>query len=111
LGVRHRPIRGGSGPCGRGGPGSRPGPASDRRVGRASPLHPGHSERNQMKGSLVLAAITAAALSLGVGVASPSTNAANAATVSHYTASYSCDCFGTFTIVGVHVTNQHFSGS
>jgi len=64
-----------------------------------------------MKGSLVLAAITAAALSLGVGVASPSTNAANAATVSDYTASYSCDCLGTFTIVGVHVTNQHFSGS
>ena len=64
-----------------------------------------------MKRSLGLAAITAAALSLGVGVASPSTNAANAATVSHYTASYSCDCLGTFTIVGVHVTNQHFSGT
>jgi hypothetical protein len=64
-----------------------------------------------MKKLLVLAAMSIAALSLSVGVASSTAATGSATTVTHYTASYSCDCFGTFTIVGVHITNKQFPGT
>jgi hypothetical protein len=64
-----------------------------------------------MKKLLVLVATAVAALSISVSVASPAVSAAGAATVTHYTASYYCDCFGTFTIAGVHVTNKQFPGN
>jgi len=60
-----------------------------------------------MKRYLAIAVLAFAAFGLNVGAA----NAAPAATVTHYTASYSCSCFGLFTIVGVHVTNTRFPGT
>ena len=58
---------------------------------------------------LVLAAFAG---SLALGAASPALAAAgSAATVTHYTASYTCECFGTFTIEGVHLTNTRFPGA
>lgn len=64
-----------------------------------------------MKRYLLMAAMTATLLSVGAAGASAHGKPAGAATVSHYTASYFCDCFGTFTISGVHVTNQRFPGA
>lgn len=59
---------------------------------------------------LVVLATVAAALS--VSVAGPVLAASgSAATVTHYTASYTCGCFGTFTIDGVHLTNTKFPGT
>jgi hypothetical protein len=64
---------------------------------------------SQARRLLALAVITG---TLSITAASPAFAAAgSAATVTHYTASYTCPCFGTFTIDGVHVTNQHFLGS
>ena len=60
-----------------------------------------------MKRSLTVAALSIAALGLNVG----SANAGSRATVTHYTAAYSCGCFGDFTIAGVHVTNTQFPGT
>ncbi len=60
-----------------------------------------------MKQPLLLAAIVAA-----VTFANPlaASAGAPAATVTHYTASYSCPCFGQFTLSGVHLTNKNFPG-
>jgi hypothetical protein len=60
-----------------------------------------------VKRLIVFTAALIAALSVGAGVAS---SAGQATTVTHYTASYSCDCFGTFQIAGVHITNIQFPG-
>lgn len=57
----------------------------------------------------VLALIAAGAPLLGFNVASAS--ASPSATVSHYTASYSCSCFGQFNLSGVHLTNKQFPGA
>jgi hypothetical protein len=62
-----------------------------------------------MKKYLVVATLAVAALGVNVGVASASTS--TKATVTHYTASYSCPCFGDFTIAGVHLTNTQFPGT
>ena len=43
--------------------------------------------------------------------AAPASAAGNGATVSHYTASYPCPCFGHIDVSGVHLTNQRFPGS
>lgn len=60
-----------------------------------------------MKQPLLVTAVIAAAT-----FAQPLTASADApaATVTHYTASYSCPCFGQFTITGVHLTNKNFPG-
>jgi hypothetical protein len=58
-----------------------------------------------------LLALALIAGTLSITAASPAFAAtASAATVTHYTASYTCSCFGTFTIDGVHVTNKRFPG-
>jgi hypothetical protein len=49
----------------------------------------------------------ATALTMSVGVA----NAGSRATVTHYTAHYSCGCFGTFDVRGIHLTNTRFPGT
>jgi len=60
-----------------------------------------------MKRLLVITAFTASALAANLGVASAG---GTGATVTHYTATYSCGCFGTFNLAGVHLTNKNFSG-
>jgi hypothetical protein len=59
-----------------------------------------------MRKILVIATVTATALVSNIGVAS----AGARATVTHYTASYPCPCFGAFDLSGVHVTNTQFPG-
>ncbi|HET6916352.1 MAG TPA: hypothetical protein VFH56_09725 [Acidimicrobiales bacterium] len=56
----------------------------------------------------LLAIIAAGVPVLGLNVASA--GASPAATVNHYTASYTCDCFGHFNLSGVHLTNHRFAG-
>ena len=56
----------------------------------------------------LLATIAVGAPLLGLNVASA--GASPAATVSHYTASYTCECFGHFNLSGVHLTNTRFAG-
>jgi hypothetical protein len=61
-----------------------------------------------MNKPLLMAALAAAAsIASPIAVATADTPAA---TVSHYTASYPCPCFGQFDLAGVHVTNARFSG-
>ena len=61
-----------------------------------------------------LRALFIGALMLGsLGVIGAGTAAASSpetATVSHYTASYTCPCFGQFNLTGVHLTNAEFPG-
>lgn len=61
-----------------------------------------------MKRLLVITAVTASALAANLGVASAG---GNGATTTHYTASYSCGCFGTFNLSGIHLTNKQFPGT
>ncbi len=61
-----------------------------------------------MKRLLAIAALVVIALGINFGAASASTHAA---TVTHYTAAYTCPCFGDFTIVGLHLTNSRFPGT
>jgi hypothetical protein len=56
-------------------------------------------------------AILLAAAGAAAALASGSLAGTSTATVTHYTASYYCGCFGQFTIVGVHVTNTRFPGT
>ena len=65
-----------------------------------------------MKRRLVLVLATAAAvLGVTLGASSPAAAAKHIRpTVSHYTASYTCDCYGLITMKGVHETNDHFPG-
>ncbi len=59
-----------------------------------------------MKKLLVLLAVAAGSLATNAGVA----DAVTPATVTHYQASYPCDCFGQFDLSGVHLTNRRFPG-
>ena len=65
-----------------------------------------------MRRHLTIAAALATALLLfaATATAGASGGAGQRATVTHYTAHYTCDCFGTFDITGVHVTNARFPG-
>lgn len=61
-----------------------------------------------MKRTLLITAI--AALATFAGPVSSASADTRAATVTHYTASYPCPCFGQFDLSGVHVTNTEFPG-
>jgi hypothetical protein len=64
-----------------------------------------------MKQRLLLVAVAVVgALGIGLTAASPVAAAGRAATVSHYTASYFCPCFGDISMTGVHLTNTLFAG-
>lgn len=63
-----------------------------------------------MKRRLLVVIVTAVG-ALGLGLAGAGPVAAAGATVTHYTASYSCLCFGDISQTGVHVTNTHFPGT
>lgn len=60
-----------------------------------------------MKRTIAILAMLVAGLATSVGAAA----AGESATVTHYTAHYTCGCFGTFDIAGVHLTNARFPGS
>lgn len=59
-----------------------------------------------MKKLLVLIAAAAPILASNI----TSAGATPAATVTHYTASYACPCFGQFNLSGIHLTNTRFAG-
>jgi hypothetical protein len=58
---------------------------------------------------LGLAAVAALAVA-SVGAAAPVGAGGERATVTHYTASYSCPCLGDINVTGVHVTNGQYPG-
>lgn len=61
-----------------------------------------------MKRPLIVTAVVATVAF--AGPFAPASAGPAAATVTHYTASYPCPCFGAFDLTGVHVTNVRFPG-
>lgn len=63
-----------------------------------------------MKRAILCLAAVAAMAAATVGGASSVAAGGTRATVTHYTASYSCPCLGQIDMTGVHVTNSQFPG-
>jgi hypothetical protein len=61
-----------------------------------------------MKRLSAVLALAVMALGFNVGAAGATSRAA---TTTHYAATYTCPCFGVFTIDGVHLTNAQFPGT